>query len=73
VSVVQALLSLHGAFGVNTHPVAGSHVSVVQALLSLHGAFGICCKVMLWQVSPGTVHCVLSTQTVFEPPVPLAG
>jgi len=41
VSVVQALLSLQGGFGVKTQPVAGLHVSVVQALLSLQGALGV--------------------------------
>jgi hypothetical protein len=41
VSVVQALLSLHGAIGVYAQPVVGLQVSVVQALLSLHGAFGL--------------------------------
>jgi hypothetical protein len=34
-SVVQTLLSLHGALGVYTQPVVLLHESVVQALLSL--------------------------------------
>ena len=40
-SVVHALLSSHGGFGVKTHPMAGSHVSVVHALMSSHGGFGV--------------------------------
>ncbi len=41
VSVVHALLSLHGAFGVYTQPVAGLQVSVVHALPSLQ-TIGVC-------------------------------
>src|SRR5689334_11089971 len=59
VSVVQALLSLHGACGVKTQPspgAVGTQVSVVQLLLSLHGACGV-----KTQPSPGAVATQVST------------
>jgi hypothetical protein len=75
-SVVQTLLSLHGAMGVYTQPVVLLHESVVQALLSLQliGVYVqpvpglqpsrvqtlLSLHVMLW----GTHVCVATSQLV---------
>src|SRR5690348_4512866 len=70
VSVVQALLSLHGACGVKTQPspgAVGTQVSVVQLLLSLHGACGVKTQAS-WAVAASELHVsvvqlLLSLQT----------